>query len=106
MKRIMSAICWKACASASGSMGVAPGRMNFCPFEENENVSCSEEEKDTELRISFQGGRLDALCQLIVDGVITLDEALPYAGIVEEELKELYESWKWFSEGEQEGSDE
>lgn len=83
-----------------------PGRMSCYPFEDVENDP-ENDKKDTELRISFQGGRLDALCQLVVDGIITLQEAIPYTGMVEEELKELYESWKWFNEeGNQERSDE
>ena len=74
-------------------MGAAQGRMSCCPFE----YDPEDDKRDTELRISFQEGRLDTLCQLIVHGIITLDEALPYAGMVEEELKELYQSWLWFN---------
>lgn len=75
-------------------MDAAQGRMSCCPFEEYDP---EKDKKEIELRISFQEGRLDTLCQLIVHGIITLDEALPYAGMVEEELKELYQSWLWFN---------
>lgn len=85
-------------------MGAAQGRMSCCPFEEYDP---EKDKKEVELEISFQGGRLDALCQLIVDGKLTMEEALPYAGMVEQELLELYESWMWFNSGEnqEEGDD-
>lgn len=69
--------------------------MKICPFEE---YNSENDKKDTELRISFQGGRLDVLCQLMVDGRLTLEEALPYTGMVEYELQDLYESWLWFKD--------
>lgn len=85
-------------------MAAAQGRMSSYPFEGA--VLEDPDEEDAELRISFQGGRLDALCQLVVDGKLTLEEIIPYAGMLEHELEELFENWKWFSEGEnQEGSD-
>ncbi len=78
--------------------------MKICPFE---GYNPKNDKKDTELRISFQGGRLDALCQLIVDGKLTMEEALPYTGMVEHELQELYQSWLWFKDEEnQEGSED
>lgn len=85
-------------------MGAVQGRMSCCPFEEYDP---EKDKKEIELGISFQGGRIDALCQLVVDGVITLEEALPYSGVVEQELLELYESWMWFNSGEnqEEGGD-
>lgn len=87
-------------------MGAAQGKMSFCPFEDAGHGP-GDNKKGTELGISFQGGRLDALCQLVADGAITLEEALPYSGMVEAELKELYESWRWFNGGgNQEGSDD
>lgn len=76
------------------------------PFDGME-YDAEKDKRETELSISFQEGRMDALCQLIVDGVITMDEALPYTGRVERELLELYGSWLWFSEeGDQEESDD
>lgn len=81
-----------------------PDRMSCCPFDGA--VSGNEDERDAELRVSFQGGRIDALCHLVVDGIITLEEAMPYTGMVEEELVELYENWKLFNGGDVEGSDE
>lgn len=80
--------------------------MSSYPFEGAVSGEADGAEEESELRISFQGGRLDALCQLVVDGKLTLEEMIPYTGMVEQELEELFENWKWFSEGEnQEGSD-
>ena len=70
--------------------------MKICPFEDA-GYNPENDKEDTELRTQFQGGRLDVLCQLVVDGKLTLEEALPYSGMVQEELKELYESWLWFN---------
>lgn len=87
-------------------MAAAQGRMSCCPFHEVK-YDPEKDKTETELEISFQGGRLDALCQLVVDGKLTLEEALPYTGMVEHELQELYESWLWFnSEENQEGSED
>ncbi len=72
-------------------MGAAQRRMSSCPFEAVE-YDLEADKRDTELKISFQGGRLDVLCQLIVDGAIILDEALPYTGMEEQEWQELYQS--------------
>ena len=69
--------------------------MNSCPFEEYDP---EKDKKEIELEISFQGGRLDALCQLVMDGKLTMEEALPYTGMVEHELQDLYESWLWFKD--------
>lgn len=73
--------------------------MKICPFEDAE-YNPENDKKDTELRISFQGGRLDVLCQLMVDGKLKMEEALPYTGMVEHELQELYQSWLWFKDEE------
>lgn len=81
-------------------MAAAQGRMSSCPFEGA--VPGDADEGEAGLRISFQGGRLDALCQLVVDGKLTLEEIIPYTGMVEQELEELFENWKWFSEEENE----
>ena len=70
--------------------------MKICPFEDA-GYNPENDKEDTELRTQFQGGRLDVLCQLVVYGKLTLEEALPYSGMVQEELKELYESWLWFN---------
>lgn len=86
--------------------GHCPKEDEGIPFDGIE-YDPEKDKRETELSISFQEGRMDALCQLIVHGVITLDEALPYAGMVEQELRELYESWMWFNSGEnqEEGDD-
>ena len=65
--------------------------MKICPFEDA-GYNPENDKEDTELRTQFQGGRLDVLCQLVVDGKLTLEEALPYSGMVQEELK-AEEEW-------------
>lgn len=82
-------------------MAAAPGRMSCCPFDKA--VSETSEMEPSELRVSFQGGRLDALCELMDDGKLTLEDVVEYAEMSMEELEELFESWKWFSGDE--GSD-
>lgn len=86
--------------------GCCPKEDEALPFNGME-YDPEKDKRETELSISFQEGRMDALCQLIVHGIITLEEALPYAGMVEQELRELYESWMWFNSGEnqEEGDD-
>ena len=72
-------------------MGAAPERMRPCPFRDMQDGYDPEEDKrETELKISYQEGRKDALLQLVLDGVITLDEIHPYTERIIEELDELY----------------
>lgn len=75
------------------------------PFDGME-YDAEKDKKETELEISFQEGRMDALRQLVVDGKLTLEESIPYTEMAEQKLQELYESLLWFSvAGEQEESD-
>ncbi len=72
-------------------MGAAPGRMRPCPFRDRDMQYDPEDDKrETELKISYQKGRIDSLIQLLKDGAITLDGVHPYAEREMEELDELY----------------
>lgn len=91
MKKIILIKCLEGCANASGPVGAAPERMSPCPFRDMQDGYDPEEDKrETELKISYQEGRKDALLQLVLDGVITLDEIHPYTERIIEELDELY----------------
>lgn len=72
-------------------MGAAPERMRPCPFRDMQDGYDPEEEKrETELKISYQKGRKDALLQLVMDEAITLDGVYPDIDRAIEELNELY----------------
>ena len=91
MKKIILIKCLEGCANASGPVGAAPERMRPCPFRDMQDGYDPEEDKrETELKISYQEGRKDALLQLVLDVVITLDEIHPYTERIIEELGELY----------------
>lgn len=91
MKKIILIKCLEGCVNASGPVGAAPERMRPCPFRDMQDGYDPEEDKrETELKISYQEGRKDALLQLVLDGVITLDEIHPYTERIIEELDELY----------------
>ncbi len=91
MKKIILIKCLEGCANASGPVGAAPERTSPCPFRDMQDGYDPEEDKrETELKISYQEGRKDALLQLVLDGVITLDEIHPYTERIIEELDELY----------------
>ena len=91
MKKIILIKCLAGCANASGPVGAAPERTSPCPFRDMQDGYDPEEDKrETELKISYQKGRKDALLQLVLDGVITLDEIHPYTERIIEELDELY----------------
>ena len=91
MKKIILIKCLEGCVNASGPVGAAPERMSPCPFRDMQDGYDPEEDKrETELKISYQEGRKDALLQLVLDGVITLDEIHPYTERIIEELDELY----------------
>ena len=91
MKKIILIKCLEGCVNASGPVGAAPERMRPCPFRDRDMQYDPEEDKrETELKISYQEGRKDALLQLVLDGVITLDEIHPYTERIIEELDELY----------------
>ena len=91
MKKIILIKCLEGCVNASGPVGAAPERMRPCPFRDRDMQYDPEEDKrETERKISYQEGRKDALLQLVLDGVITLDEIHPYTERIIEELDELY----------------
>ena len=91
MKKIILIKCLEGCANASGPVGAAPERMRPCPFRDMQDGYDPEEEKrETELKISYQKGRKDALLQLVMDGTITLDGVYPDINRAIEELNELY----------------
>lgn len=72
-------------------MGAAPERMRPCPFRDRQDgYDPEEDKKETELKISYQKGRKDALLQLVMDGAITLDGVYPYIERAIEEMDELY----------------
>ena len=91
MKKIILIKCLEGCANASGLVGAAPERMRPCPFRDMQDGYDPEEEKrETELKISYQKGRKDALLQLVMDEAITLDGVYPDIDRAIEELNELY----------------
>lgn len=72
-------------------MGAAPERMRPCPFRDMQDGYDPEEDKrETELKISYQKGKIDSLIQLLKDGAITLDGVYPDIDRAIEELNELY----------------
>ena len=72
-------------------MGAAPERTSPCPFRDMQDGYDPEEDKrETELKISYQKGRKDALLQLVMDEAITLDGVYPDIDRALEELNELY----------------
>lgn len=98
--QIMVELC-KYCSE----FGCCPKEDEGIPFDGMEYDS-EKDKKETELEISFQEGRMDALRQLVVDGKLTLEESISYTEMVEQKLQELYESLLWFSvAGDQEESD-
>lgn len=91
MKKIILIKCLEGCVNASGPVGAAPERMRPCPFRDMQDGYDPEEEKrETELKISYQKGRKDALLQLVMDEAITLDGVYPDIDRAIEELNELY----------------
>ena len=71
-------------------MGAAPERTSPCPFRDMQDGYDPEEDKrETELKISYQKGRKDALLQLVMDEAITLDGVHPYIERVIELLNDL-----------------
>lgn len=91
MKKIILIKCLEGCVNASGPVGAAPERMRPCPFRDMQDGYDPEEEKrETELKISYQKGRKDALLQLVMDEAITLDGVYPDIDRALEELNELY----------------
>lgn len=90
MKKIILIKCLEGCVNASGPVGAAPERTSPCPFRDMQDGYDPEEDKrETELKISYQKGRKDALLQLVMDEAITLDGIHPYIERVIEELNEL-----------------
>ena len=91
MKKIILILCLEGCVNASGPVGAAPERMRPCPFRDmQDEYDPEEEEREIELKISYQKGKIDSLIQLLKDGAITLDGVHPYAEREMEELDELY----------------
>ena len=93
MKKIILIKCLEGCVNASGPVGAAPERMRPCPFRDRDmqdGYDPEEEKRETELKISYQKGRKDALLQLVMDEAITLDGVYPDIDRAIEELNELY----------------
>lgn len=75
--------------------------MKNCPFDRA--ATGIPEVGSSELRVSFQGGKMDAICTFMDEGRISLDEAVQYVGMEMDELEEIFENWKWFCENEEGG---